>query len=356
MSKQYETALEILANYKDTVWQEIEKYLSDPEFPQVFEIPKKFEYLRDFHWEIVSEYPKRKGKYLRPSILILTAQAMGEDINKTLKTASAMQTSEEWILNHDDIEDNSPLRRGKPSLHELYGDALAINAGDALHAIMWKILIDNLEILGHSKTLEIMDEFYKIILRTTLGQTMDIKWFTDKKPEISDEEWYLVADSKSSYYTIAAPLRLGGIIANATHEQLGALSKLGLYMGRSFQLVDDLLDATSDFSGLKQKGNDIYEGKRTLIIGHTLRTANNEDKKKIINILNKNRNEKSQEEVEWVIRKMEYYESISYAKKLAKDYKEKAEEFFEKDLKFLSHQPYRDNMLTIFDFILDRDH
>lgn len=355
-SQKSAAAVQILEKYKKLVWPEIRKYLKDPVFPKQFSIPKKYKSLEKFHWKLVSDYPKRKGKYLRPTLLMLVAKAMGRQEKLTVKTAAAMQTSEEWILNHDDIEDDSPLRRGKPSLHKLYGIELAINAGDALHSIMWKILIDNLKLLDKAKTIEIMNEFYKIIMRTTLGQTVDIKWFKENKPSISDHDWYFIADSKSSYYTITAPIRLGAIIADANEKQLDLLSTFGLQLGRSFQLIDDILDVTSDFKGLKQKGNDIYEGKGTLILGHLLRNANKTDKKKIMAILKKSRDEKSSNEVAWVIEKMHAYGSIDYARKKAEYFKNKAEEIFDRDLKFLSKQPYRDQLKEIVRFILERDH
>ncbi len=356
MQKSDKSAKQILEEHKKLVWPEIEKYLKDPSFPKQFSIPNEYKVLEKFHWDLVSDYPRRKGKYLRPTLLMLTAKAMGKDEKLSIKTAAAMQTSEEWLLNHDDIQDNSPLRRGEPSLHKLHGVELALNAGDALHAVMWKISIDNLELLGQTKTIEIMNEFYKIIMRTTLGQTVDIKWFKENKPDINDEDWYFIADSKSSYYSIAAPMRLGAIIASANERQLEFISGFGKLLGRSFQLVDDILDVTSNFKGLKQMGNDIYEGKRTLLLGHLLRNASMGDKKKIIIILKKVREEKSPDEVEWVIKKMHEYGSIDYAKKKALHFKQKAEEIFERDLTFLSKQPYRDELKKIMTFILERDH
>lgn len=350
------SAIKILNYHKKIVWPEIKKYLKDPSFPKQFRIPKEYKALEKFHWDLISDYPKRKGKYLRPTLLMLTAKAMGKNEKLSIKTAAAMQTSEEWILNHDDIQDDSPLRRGKPSLHKLYGVELALNAGDALHAVMWKISVDNLDSLGKTKTIEIMNEFYKIIMRTTLGQTVDIKWFKENKPVISDKDWYFIADSKSSYYTIAAPMRLGAIIADANEKQLELVSGFGQLLGRSFQLVDDILDVTSDFKGLKQRGNDIYEGKRTLILGHLLRNAERKDKNKVIAILKKTREEKTLKEVEWIIKKMRQYKSIDYAKKKALHFKQKAERIFDRDLKFLSKQPYRNELKEIMRFILERDH
>lgn len=317
---------------------------------------KKYENIRKFHWKIISDYPVRQGKYLRPTLVLLVTKAMGSREKDAVKTAAAMQTSEDWILNHDDIEDNSVLRRGKPCLHKIHGIELAINAGDALQSVMWKILIDNFSVFNKSKSLRLMNEFYKLILRTSLGQTAEIKWSRENKIKISDADWFFIADSKSAYYSITAPLRLGAIIANGTEKQLDQLSNFGLYLGRVYQLVDDILDVTSDFKGLKQRASDIYEGKRTLMLGHLLRKVKGKDRQKIISILKKTREQKTKKEVNWIIDKMHQYKSIEYARKIAKDHKEKAKKIFDEDLKFLSKQPARKHLEQIIDFILEREY
>src|SRR3989344_7115050 len=134
---------DILAIKKQKVWSVVEPYLNDPNYPSSFDIPDKYKTIQFKHWNIVREYPERKGKYIRPTLLLLTAEGMGTKEEIALQTAAAMQTSEDWLLIHDDLEDDSEFRRGKLTLHKMHGEKLAINAGDALHIIMWKILLDN---------------------------------------------------------------------------------------------------------------------------------------------------------------------------------------------------------------------
>lgn len=356
MLKNPHPAIKILESYKGLVWPEIKRYLKDPIYPQAFKVASKYKKERDFHWRLIKEYPQRKGKYLRPTLLMLTAEAMGAKTEKAIKTAAAMQVSEDWILIHDDFEDNSLERRGKPTLHRMFGNELAVNAGDSLQIIMWKILADNQAILGQKKTFGLIDEFYRILSRTTFGQSIEIKWSKENKAGLTDEDWFFIADGKTFYYTIAGPVRLGAIIAGANQRQLETLAEFGIYLGRSFQIIDDVLDLTSDFAGLKkQTGNDIYEGKRTVILGHLLRSTSPADKKKLISILCKKREEKNQKEVAWVIQKMKEYRSLDYARLLATKLKEKALFIFEKDLKFLSKQPSRKNLETLIHFVLERE-
>lgn len=290
---------ETLEQTKKLVWPEIEKNLEDPVYPTQFSPNKKFSKDIEMYWKINREYPERKGKYLRPTLVLLIAQALGTKTKDAVKVASAMQLSEEWILIHDDIMDHSKTRRNKPALHKIYGEELAINAGDVLHVIMWKIINDQ-------NSPKLTDEFTKILLRTTLGQGIEQIWTNKKNKNISIDKYFFIADSKSAYYTIAGPMRLGAIIAKATPKQIDKITDFGLHLGRCFQLVDDIID-------IKQ---DKKEGKTSLATVH----------------------------------------GIEFAKKLAKKEKDIAKNIFETDLKFLSKEPARSKLIELIDFILERDY
>jgi geranylgeranyl diphosphate synthase type II len=146
------------------------------------------------------------------------------------------------------------------------------------------------------------------------------------------------------------------IYANANAKQLHDLAKFGLYLGRAFQLTDDLLDLSGDFGGNKQWANDIYEGKRTVILGHLLRNAGIRDKKKILKILEKNRDEIVEDEVVFIMERMTHYGSVIYTQELTKQNKQKALEIFNKDLKFLKNEPYRAYIEKLMHFVVDRDY
>lgn len=287
----------ILEKYKALVWPEINKYLKDPVYPPQFRIPGKYKKDVSLYWQINREYPERKSKYLRPALVLLTAAALGLPVKKAIKTAAAMQISEEWILIHDDIEDKSAVRRGGPTLHKLYGGELAINAGDSLHIIMWKILNDQA-----SKSIN--EEFYRMLMRTALGQGVEQIWTNAHKKNLTDAEYFFIADSKSAYYSIAGPMRLGAILAGASPDQIEKITEFGLYLGRCFQLVDDILDLEQDKK----------EGKTTIAS----------------------------------------LKGPVYAKRMAIEAKTKALKIFDKKLRFLSHEPARGELKEIIDFILAR--
>jgi len=346
----------VLAAKRDLVWPVIETYLQKAPFLTAnFALPQRYQAEADFHWQLIGEYPRRWGKYLRPTLVLLTAQAMGVPTEKALLTAAAMQTSEDWILIHDDLEDDSLERRGKPALHQIYGQELAINAGDGLQVLMWQMLWDNLPLLGEKKAWEIAEEFSRILTRTVLGQTTEIRWIKEGRVDLTDEDVFFVLDGKTSCYTIAGPMRLGAILGGADTKQLAALWEFGQYLGRCFQIIDDLLDLTSDFEGLKkQTGNDIYEGKRTLMLMHLFRVIKLEEKLKLREIMCKTREQKKAREVEWVIAKMKEYGSLDYGWQAAENFATRAREIFETKLDFLAKKSARDELSAGIDFILNR--
>lgn len=357
MSKTAVDFKKVLEEKKKVVWKEIKKHLQGPLIlPGSVKILAA--YLEDvqFHRQIVSDYPQRQGKYLRPTLLILTAEAMGVSQRKVVKTAAAMQISEDWILIHDDFMDNSLARRGKPTLHRIYGSGLAVNAGDALHIAMWKMLRDNEKILGAQKTFELIDEFYSILVRTVLGQTTEMKWIKENKTDLTEQDCFFIIDGKTVCYSVAGPMRLGATIAGATQKQLDLIYEFARPLGRCFQIRDDLLDLTSDFRGLKkQVGNDIYEGKRTLMLMHLFKTAKPRDKMKLVEIMGKSRQRKTSDEVSFVIELMKKYKSLDYGQRLAEELASQALAIFEKRLDFLSRQPARNQLKKAVNFILKRD-
>ncbi len=305
------------------------------------------------HWNISFEYVLRSGKHIRSTLIILSTKAFGGEESKALLTAAAMEYCENWILVHDDIEDNSLVRRGDKTLHRKYGVELAINAGDFLHVMMWKILMDNRSNLGEELTFKLMEKFYKILLRTTLGQTAELLFMKKDLKEIKEEDFYYIADGKTGLYSIGGPLSLGAIISGR-EDQINLLKEFGKYLGRAFQIIDDVLDVTSDFRGLKERGNDIYEGKRTLLLIHLVNNCNGEEFEKVREILSKPREKKSKEEVEYIISLMNKYGSVSYARKRAEEFTKKALEVLER-IDFVEEQ-YKEELRLAVDFILNRDH
>jgi len=356
MSQTNHKFIEVLIKYRDLLWPIIEKNLSQiKDYPSFCKIAPQYQSIVDFHFDMVADYPRRKGKYIRPTLVFLAAQSMGFDVQKIFPTAAAMQISEDWILGHDDIEDQSLERRSLPAIQKIYGNELSINAGDNLHILMWQVLGQNFDILDKKVAQKIYQEFFDMINRTIFGQTVEIKWTQENRFDLSEEDILLILESKTGYYTIAGPLRLGAILSGATDSQLESIYKFGVILGRSFQIIDDLLDLTSDFAGQKKQiGNDIYEGKRTIMLIHLLNHIDQENKNKLQEILSKSRQQKTETEIVWVIDQMKKIGSLDYSRQLAQKFASEAKNIFEKDLIFFEKQPYRSQLESCIDFITNR--
>ncbi len=356
MTKQKHPFLYVLEKYQDIVWKEIKKYLHQkPELLYSLSPNEvdKYKYFIDFQTTLVNEYPERKGKYFRPTLVLLMAEALGVSQKTAVKTAAAMQLSEEWLLIQDDFEDNSLKRRGKPCLHKNYSPELAVNASTVLLLIMWQILSENDKIIGEKKSKQIQTEFQKFLLRATLGQTIEIKTTQDNTP-LSEEEVLFIMRGKTGYYTVAGPLRLGAILADKNKNFQNSLLTFGENLGICYQIVDDLLDLQSDFEGHKIQYNDIYEGKKTLMLCHLLRKANTKDRNILDRIMSKSRTKKTTTDTKIIVDQMKKYKSLEYSQKMALKYTKKASTLFEQTMKNIPDSPAKDNLQFAIEFVLER--
>lgn len=347
-----------LKQYKALVWDEMQPYLNHA-IPGVSSLTDQS--IEQLHWKIACDYPKRGGKYFRPTLLMLIAEALGASAEQALKTAAAMEMSENWLLIHDDFEDGSVSRRGKPALHLRYSDALSINAGDTLHVIQWKILRDNASILGSEKTFRLIDEFHRMLMRTALGQSAEILQYQSAQFDQTEDDVLYIMDGKTSYYTVAGPMRLGAMVAvddaaQLENDILPTLDTLGCQLGRAFQITDDVLDLTTDFAGLKQQmGNDIYERKRTIMLVHLLKHADEFDRKRLHTTLQKSRTEMGETDVAYILALMQEYGSIDYARTMAQQYAADAKALFD-SIDFWQNEAATAHVAQAIDFIVARAH
>ena len=337
-------ALDQITKFKPTIWKKIQEYLPNKE-------PKE-------HYKMVGEYPKRQGKYLRPGLIMLSSQMFEPKslYEKALLTAAAMQVCEDWILIHDDVEDHSLERRHKPSLNIIYGSELAINAGDALHVIMWQMLGDNVRLVGDKIGWEVFDKMRDILSKTIEGQFLEINLICKNKTEITEKEYFRMIDIKAGYYTIVGPLQLGAIVAGKSKQELKKIEEWGIYFGRAFQIWDDVMNlfVKSEKQGKEQAG-DILEGKRTLILIHAMSNCSKIEKAKIIKIYTKERQEKTEQEKKYVLNLMGKYGSIEYAKKRACNYANLAKKIFDKNTARLPDTSSKQAIRDLIDFVVNRE-
>jgi geranylgeranyl diphosphate synthase type I len=213
------------------------------------------------------------GKRLRPSALLLAAEAVGGKVETVLPAAVAVELVHNFTLIHDDIMDEADLRRGLTTVHKKWGVPRAIIAGDAMYSKAFEILsctksdtqrlVESLELL--SKTCTDICE----------GQWMDMNFATRK--DVTEDEYMRMVEKKTAVL-FAAALKMGASLSGANNEHARALWDFGRFTGIGFQIYDDVIDLITPEEILgKAQGGDIVEGKRTLIIIHALSKGVNID-------------------------------------------------------------------------------
>ncbi|AWN22960.1 geranylgeranyl diphosphate synthase [Deinococcus irradiatisoli] len=265
-------------------------------------------------YEMMRDYPQRGGKGLRSELLLLSAQAHGarpgsEAWQRALWLGAVVELFQNWVLIHDDIEDDSEERRGRPALHRLHGLPLALNAGDALHAYMWAAV-------ARAGVPGAVEEVLTMIHRTAEGQHIDLAWVAQQQWDLSEADYLEMVRLKTAYYTVTIPLRLGALAAGK--EPSAEFTPAGEALGTAFQIRDDVLNLLDDAGSYgKEIGGDLLEGKRTLIVLHWLASAPPEQRERFLAQMARSRSDKDPTEIAEVLRWLRESGSIAYAQRYA---------------------------------------
>ncbi|GAA5336298.1 MULTISPECIES: polyprenyl synthetase family protein [Thermus] len=263
---------------------------------------------------LLQDYPRRGGKMLRGLLVYYSSLAHGAGHEAALLLATALELFQNWVLIHDDIEDGSEERRGRPALHRLYPMPLALNAGDALHAEMWGLLLEGVE-----KGLwdgRVLREFHQVVRRTAYGQHLDLSWTLEGRLDLAPEDYLGMVAHKAAYYTAVAPLRLGALLVGQDPPK--AYEEGGLKLGVAFQIVDDVLNLEGNEAYGKELAGDLYEGKRTLILLRFLQGASPEERERAEALLRLPREEKPEGEVRWLWERLSASGAVAFAREEAK--------------------------------------
>jgi geranylgeranyl diphosphate synthase type II len=269
-------------------------------------------------YSLVADYPRRGGRMLRPTLCIATARAFGARLDDAVRTAAALELLHNAFLVHDDIEDESDERRGLPTLHELHGVPVAINVGDALSLLSLRALIDNRETLGLVLTLRVLEEAQRMAQETVEGQAVELGWRRDNAVHLGDGDYLEMILKKTCWYTTIFPSRVGALLGTRDAVDLGRFLRFGFFLGAAFQIQDDLLNLVGDGHRYgKERDGDIWEGKRTLILIHALRSAMGGERSRLSQLLGLSRKERTAEDVHWIRSRIEAHGSIEYARQVA---------------------------------------
>ena len=199
------------------------------------------------------------GKRLRPLLLILSCRLFSGDMQRALPAAAAVEVFHNFTLLHDDIMDNSLLRRGKESVFAKWGQNAAILSGDAMMISAYKLL----EKVPAEVLPRILRIFNQMALEVCEGQQYDMDF--EQKQKVSVVEYMNMIELKTSVLLAGAAM-IGATLGGATEEQIAQLRRFAVELGLAFQLQDDLLDSYGSDQWTKPVGGDILEHKMTYLM------------------------------------------------------------------------------------------
>ena len=210
------------------------------------------------------------GKRLRPKLVLLAAMLCGYQGNEHIKLATIIEFIHTATLLHDDVVDESSLRRGQETANNIFGNQAAVLTGDFLYSRSFQLMaeINNLEIM------QIMADTTNVIAEGEVMQLMNIQ-----EINISQEDYFAIIYRKTAKLFETACL-LGAVISEQEQDVRNSLQKFGMHLGNAFQIVDDIMDYQADSKVMgKNIGDDLAEGKVTLPLIIALNHANSKQKK-----------------------------------------------------------------------------
>ena len=212
------------------------------------------------------------GKRIRPLLVLLSAKSFGADVEFALPAAVAVEIFHNFTLLHDDIMDNAPLRRGKPTVYKKWGENIAILSGDTMLVWAYKML----EAYDGEVYKKLNSLLNKTAIEVCEGQQMDMDFET--RDDVSIGEYIEMIRLKTAVL-LGAALQFGGIIAHASGADLKNISDFGIKLGLAFQIQDDYLDTFGDKDAFgKRIGGDILDRKKTFLYLTALQEATPGDK------------------------------------------------------------------------------
>lgn len=354
--------MEVL-EYLEEVKKEIEKIIKKY-FPQKIEPhwldfafgKPKYAFSKKAFQEVLNkpiwDFLDRGGKRWRPALFLLILEAVGGDIKKLKEFALVPELVHQGTLICDDIEDEGELRRGKPCLHKIFGVDVALNAGNFLYFFPLIVFLKNRKKIKKEVLNRVFEIYIKEMINLHLGQGTDIFWHKGKETKISKKEYLQMCAFKTG--CIPRMLAKMAVILAGKSEKLA--EKFGAFaeaLGIAFQIQDDILDI--ELSGQEREkfgksfGNDIKEGKRSLMVIYTLQKASKKDRERLIKILNLHTDSlKLKKEAIAILKK---YKSIEYAKNVAKKILENAWQKIEKEIK---KKEIKEKLMAFSEFLIKR--
>lgn len=213
-------------------------------------------------WEAEGAGPEAQGKRIRPLLLLLCAATTGIDWHKALPAAAAVELIHNFSLIHDDIQDESRLRRGRPTVWVKWGVPMAINAGDLMFTLAQTAILQMCETVSIEVGLRSAEILNKTCIKLTGGQHLDLA-YENQNEVLLEAYWPMVSGKTAALIDCCAVL--GGVAGQVGEERLNAFSEFGRNLGLAFQVLDDWLGIWGDAVLIgKSNESDLVSGKKSL--------------------------------------------------------------------------------------------
>ncbi len=260
----------------------------------------------------------RGGKRWRPALFLLICEALGKNPDYWVDFSIIPEVVHNGTLIVDDIQDASELRRGKPCTYKIFGLDISVNAGNAMYYLPLLPLMEKKVKLPAETVSSIYKIYVQEMINLSMGQAMDITWHRGiANADNLDEEDYLQMCAYKTGTLARMAAKIAAVLADGNHDLVDKLGRFAESIGVAFQMQDDILDLTGkEFAKNKGGvGQDITEGKRTLIVIYTLKKASSADKKRLIEILNMHTSDQTLRDE--AISLMQQYNAFEYVRHTA---------------------------------------
>lgn len=299
-------------------------------------------------WDLLD----RGGKRWRPAMMLMIIDALGKKSSDYKDFSIIPEIIHNATIVHDDIEDNSETRREKPCLHKIYGDDIAINVGDGMFFLPIKVFMKHKDKLTKEQMIKLYEIYTQEMINVCLGQGMDISWHKGhaNADKITEEEYLQMCAYKTGCLARMSA-KIGACVSGASDETIEKLGSLAEAIGVAFQIQDDVLNLIGEEfkKGKGGVGEDIHEGKRTLMVVHTLNNASEKERKRLLEILNMHTWDSNL--INEAIAIMKKYNAFDHAKTRAKKILENAWKDAEN---LLNNSPAKQELEAFAHFLIDR--
>ena len=239
---------------------ELQKQVSRLDSPRT----KLFHEMLTYHmgWTGEGAGPEATGKRIRPILVLLCASACGADWKSALPAAASIELVHNFSLVHDDIQDNSPKRRGRDTAWVKWGAPMAINVGDALFVMSSQAIVDLKSSYPAETVMKASEILHNTCLDLTRGQYLDMSY--EERNDLGVEDYWRMISGKTSAL-IAACCHIGALLGGADEDKQEVYRSFGHYLGLAFQVQDDILGIWGDENVTgKSVASDLVEGKNSL--------------------------------------------------------------------------------------------